>query len=311
MLDCLDVGKWYGKIPALHGVSLRLAAGEILGFLGPNGAGKTTLIKIILGLATPTGGVVRVDGADVFSQRRVAMRTVGAVVEAPVFFEYLSAYENLRHLTALTAPVPRARLLETLELVGLGAVAQRRVQTFSYGMKQRLGIAQALLPDTRLLILDEPTNGLDPHGIASVRTLVRDLARNRGLAVFISSHLLTEVEQVCDRFVIIHRGRKVHEGGADELRAEADEVDIVWQRDAALEGAVRGHPCFLHLHPAADGPTLVGGFKASAADIPDLVAWLVGRGARVVEVRRRRRTLEELFVEKTATGADDVRTDAF
>ena len=309
-LHCRGLTKRYAGVTVLDHVDLELASGEILGFLGPNGAGKTTLIKSVLGLVTPDDGEVAVFGIDALANRRAAIRQVGAVVEAPIFFEYLSALDNLRHLTSLTKTVPEAALLAALAGVGLREVANRRVQTFSYGMKQRLGIAQALLPDARLLILDEPTNGLDPHGIAGMRILLRELAKNRGMAILISSHLLTEVEQVCDRFIILHKGRIVHQADATALQRRLDDVDVLLRSDPGVADKVRRHPRFRGLTTTESGALLCR-FAVAPADVPELVRWLVQANAAVEQVNSRQCTLEDLFLEITAAGGRDVRSDTF
>ncbi|NQZ71175.1 MAG: ATP-binding cassette domain-containing protein, partial [Lentisphaeria bacterium] len=202
ILTARNITKRYGKQYALKDIDLTINEGEIFGFLGPNGAGKTTFIKIMLGLATPHDGELELMGVDIFRNRKAAIQQVGAVVEAPIFFEYMTAYENLSYLVALSKKISRERILDVLDMVGLSAAVNKKVGAFSFGMKQRLGIAQALLPDTRFLILDEPTNGLDPHGISGVRKLIRKLTSELGITVFLSSHLLIEVEQICDRVCI-------------------------------------------------------------------------------------------------------------
>lgn len=312
ILECRGVSKRYGAKTVLTDMELALAPGETLGFLGPNGAGKTTLIKIILGLVTPTAGDIRVFGADLFSNRAKAMQQVGAIIEAPIFFDYMTARDNLRYLASLTRSVPRAKVDEVLELVGLGDVAERQVSTFSYGMKQRLGIAQALLPETRLLMLDEPTNGLDPHGIAAMRKLIRDLVQRLGIAVFLSSHLLTEVEQVCDRVIIIHHGRKVLEGAVADLKARHGEVDVQ-VRPPSDEAFIKGHPAYLRSHLLDEGGVTVLGctFRGDPGSIPQLVRELTAAGLDLMQVKPHRHTLEDLFIQSTSGGERDVRIDSF
>ena len=311
VLLCRGLTKRYRQRTVLDRVDVALHRGEVFGLLGPNGAGKTTFIRMILGLGLPAAGSIVVFGKDLFRHRREVLRQVGAVVEAPAFFEYLSGLENLRRLVGLTRPLPAARLLESLDAVGLRDAAQAKVGTYSYGMKQRLGIAQALLPDTRLLILDEPTNGLDPHGIAGMRRLIRQLAAERGMTVLISSHLLAEIEQVCDRVAIIHRGRCLIETGIDELRAHSVRLEVevsgpapLLERLAAESGAAERRP-----GAAADGSlTLV---YRDGIEVPQIVRTLVLAGAEVRRVQTRRETLEDVFLRLTGTGSSDVRIDAF
>ena len=291
-------------------LDLELFPGEILGFLGPNGAGKTTLIKCLLGLITPTAGEIEIFGEDLFRGRARVRQHLGAVVEAPVFHDYLTAMEHLEYLVALTAPVSRTRLQEVLEQVGLGAVAGRRTGTFSYGMKQRLGIAQALLPETRLLVLDEPTNGLDPHGIAGMRNLIRDMAQRLQISVFLSSHLLSEVEQVCDRIVIIHQGRKVCEGTVAELQRRGEDVEIVVAH-ARPEEVLAGWPGLVQILPGSDETLRTCLFHAGPEAVPGLVRDLVHKGLQIHRVTPREHDLESLFIEKTSGGTPDVRIDSF
>lgn len=311
VLSCQGVTKRYGRKTVLADISLELAPGEVFGFLGPNGAGKTTLIKSILGLVTPQAGEIRIFGHNLFLERIAAIRPVGAVVEAPLFTECFSAFDNLKYLASFTAPVEKRQIEEALERVGLGDVARTPVGTFSYGMKQRLGIAQALLPATRLLILDEPTNGLDPHGIAGMRQLIRSLSRDQGLTVFLSSHLLYEVEQVCDRFMIIHHGRKVMEGTMNDPRLQqgADLVEVTVRRDDSLP-ALKSHPAFVEMIRETEERQVA--LRFSSVDVPALVRDLVACGAAVEEVKPVRRTLEEIFIELTRKPqGGDARNDSF
>ena len=208
--------KYYGAVRAVEDLTLEVYEGECFGFLGPNGAGKTTTIGMILGLLWPTAGQVQVLGQRVTPTHTVALRQVGALVGTPGFYPYLSGQENLRLLARLYPEVDDARVDQVLEQVGLAEVSHRKVKEYSTGMKQRLGLAAALLHRPRLLVLDEPTNGLDPVGMAEVRDLLRRLVR-QGVTVFLSSHLLHEVEQVCDRVAILHRGRIVAQGPVADL----------------------------------------------------------------------------------------------
>jgi ABC-2 type transport system ATP-binding protein len=310
VLVCRGLTKLYRGRAALDHVDVDVHEGEVFGLLGPNGAGKTTLIRMILGLGLPSAGSISVFGQDLFRHRRAVLRQVGAVVEAPAFLEYLSGLENLRRLVELARPLPEERLVESLQAVGLRDAARNRVGTYSYGMKQRLGIAQALLPDTRLLILDEPTNGLDPHGIAGMRRLIRQLALDRRMTVLISSHLLAEIEQVCDRVAIIHRGRCLLQTGIHELRTHGSrlEVDVraapdLLDRLQAQTGAVERRP------GEPEGLTTL--VYRDSPDAAQLVRHLVQAGADVLRVQGRRETLEDVFLRLTPSGEGDVRTDAF
>jgi bacitracin transport system ATP-binding protein len=307
LLDCADVSKTYGKTTVLSDMALTLNSGEVFGFLGPNGAGKTTFIKILLGLVTPTTGRVSLFGEDLFVNRRSIMKRIGAVVEAPIFFDYMTAWDNLRYLCNLSEKVGDDRIKEVLGTVGLADVAEKKVGTFSYGMKQRLGIAQALLPDSRFLILDEPTNGLDPHGIAGMRRLIHNLSESRDITIFVASHLLVEVEQVCDRVAIIHHGRKVLEGPVGDLRQDHRDVLVVARGDADVaalpfnltDDEVHGELRRLTFRLTDEQP------------VPELVRTLVGSSLDIEEVQPLTQTLEDIFIEHTKDARGDVRIDSF
>ncbi len=313
VLVCRGVTKRYGAVAALDAVDLAVGPGQVFGLLGPNGAGKTTLIRMILGLGLPTSGQIHLFGLDLFRRRREILRRVGAVIETPAFFEYLSGLENLRRLTALTARVPEKRLLDTLELVGLRHAARKKVGAYSYGMKQRLGIAQALLPDARFLVLDEPTNGLDPNGIAGVRNFIRDLARRRGLTVLVSSHLLAEIEQICDQVAILDHGRLILQAPVCELRNQAArlEVDLAESPQAAAALAETTGAAEVQARDGSNRVTLV--YRPPPESVPELVRRLVHAGARILRVEPRHETLEEIFLRLTHNGdsGPNVRTDAF
>ena len=267
--DAQDVRKRYGRTVALDGVSLHVDAGELVGLLGPNGAGKSTLVKIGCGLVRPTGGTATVCGAPAGSP--AARASLGYLAELFRFPGWMTADELLRTHQGLTGSdggaSERARLLE---LVGLADVAERRVETMSKGMQQRLGIAQALVAGPPMLVLDEPTSALDPAGRRTVRDMLEEL-RSGGTAVLLNSHLLSEIELVCDRVVILNRGRVVAQGTPDELTA-AGGVEI------ETASGTRRH-------------------QVTREQIPGLVAELVAAGEQVYEVRTTRSTLEEAYLE--------------
>ena len=214
------LGKRYGSRWAVRALDLEVFRGDVFGFLGPNGAGKSTTIRMLLSLVRPTEGEVRIFGHSIRSERLAALRSVGGIVEKPDFYDYLSAERNLEVIGALSDPIPKTRILEVLELVGLADRARDRVKTFSHGMKQRLGIAQALLSDPELVVLDEPTSGPDPQGMKEIRELIIHLSRDRGKTVILSSHLLSEIEVVANRMAIINRGELVVQGEVATLLDE-------------------------------------------------------------------------------------------
>jgi ABC-2 type transport system ATP-binding protein len=211
------LSKRYKERQAVADVSFTVGRGEVFGFLGPNGAGKTTTIRMLVGLVRPTSGRVLVGGHDLAREREAALRHLGCIVESPDFYGYLTGRENLEHFARMIGPAALARIDPVAELLRVRERLGDRVAAYSLGMRQRLGIAQALLGDPSILVLDEPANGLDPAGIHELRALLRRLADERGLSVFVSSHLLGEVEKVCHRIAIVHRGRALAEGSIREL----------------------------------------------------------------------------------------------
>ena len=219
MIRIDGIHKAFAGRPAVRNLDLEVQRGEIFGLLGHNGAGKSTTIGMLLGQVWPDGGTLRIGGHDVFADRAWALSRVGAIFEAPVFYDYLSGWRNLQILSAYTAPTADARIREVVDWVGLTGREQSLVRTYSHGMRARLALAQALLPRPELLILDEPTNGLDPEGIHEMRHTILRLHRELGLTILLSSHLLVEVEQLCSRIAVMHRGEKVFDGTVSEARS--------------------------------------------------------------------------------------------
>src|SRR4051794_23182831 len=292
--------KRYGEIVAVDGVDLTVESGDVFGYLGPNGAGKTTSLRMMLGLIRPTEGSVRLFGRD--PQLSVAaLEGVAGFVEAPRFYPYLSARTNLELLAALDGDGARSRIDEVLEEVELRDRAKDKVGGYSHGMRQRLGIAAALLRRPRLLLLAEPATGLDPAGMRDMRQLIRRLAGG-GMTVVLSSHLLAEVEEVCNRVAIVRRGRVVYEGELEDLRRKAGAAYRLRTTD---DERARG------VCAAQDGIADVqadpaGGlrFRAKAERaVGDLSLALVEAGALVLEISPRHASLEDLFFELTEDGA--------
>jgi ABC-type multidrug transport system ATPase subunit len=237
ILRAEGLSKRYGRIDAVADISLRLFQGEVFSLLGPNGSGKSTTVGMILGLVRPTKGRVVAFGSDMALRPWPALRRMAAVIETPAFYPYLSGYDNLKALAIMLGDIPGARIDEMLELVGLRDRARDKYKTYSLGMKQRLGIASTLLRDPDLIILDEPTNGLDPAGTAEVRDLIPRLAR-QGRCVFLCSHLLHEVQQVSDRVGILKRGRLVAQGTVGELLRRGQSLRLRADDNAALARAL-------------------------------------------------------------------------
>ncbi|EHZ3605543.1 ABC transporter ATP-binding protein, partial [Listeria monocytogenes] len=205
-LQVTNLHKKIRKREIIKGISFEVMPGEVFGFLGPNGAGKTTTIRMIVGLIKPTSGTILIGGKDIRKNFTEAMRGLGSIVENPEFYTFLTGQENLAYFARMDSSIKKERIQEVTELVGLEKRINDRVSTYSLGMRQRLGIAQALLSNPKLLILDEPTNGLDPSGIHEMRDFIRALARNEGISVLVSSHLLSEIELLCDRVAIMTDG---------------------------------------------------------------------------------------------------------
>ena len=296
VLSADGLSKRFGRREAVSDVSFQLYAGEVFGFLGPNGAGKTTTIRMLVGLARPDRGTIRIQGMDLSEDFAKAMSHVGCIVESPDLYRYLSGRENLLHFARMLGGGAAERIPDLARLVSLEERLDDRVQTYSLGMRQRLGIAQALLGNPDLLILDEPANGLDPAGIREIRRLVRLLASERGISVFVSSHLLAEVEQMCDRVAIIHRGRTLAQGPVRELLHAGDGAVrfTVEPADRAIETLQRRFP---EASAARENGSVVA--RIPRDDVPSAVALLASEGVRVFAVERPGSTLEEVFLEVT------------
>ena len=224
MIALTGVQKKFGARVAVHDLTLAVPRGEIFGLLGHNGAGKSTAIGMMLGQVWPTRGEVKVCGHDVTTQRARALQKVGAIFEAPAFYDYLSGWRNLEILSHYSAPTSAQRIREVVDWVGLTGREQSKVRTYSHGMRARLALAQALLPQPEMLILDEPGNGLDPEGIAEMRQTIARLHRELGLTILLSSHQLSEVEQLCTRIAVLNQGRKVFEGLVADVKAARGRV---------------------------------------------------------------------------------------
>lgn len=295
-LQTRGLTKRYGHFLALADLTLEVPPGVVYGFLGPNGAGKSTALRLFLGLAQPTAGESRIFGYNSWSERLQMLRLVGASVETPAFFSYLSARRNLDLLSDLTGGVPRTRVDEVLETVGLLPRANDRVGSYSHGMKQRLAIAQALLHRPPLIILDEPTSGLDPLGMVEVRQLVRQLAQQMGVTVVLSSHLLTEVQQVCDRVAILSHGRLVMEGAVSDLLSLSEVIYSIHAHPLDVAQEVVSHFPSIDLLEVLDSHIRV---RMVVAEAGHLNRALVEQGIDVMALIPHEPTLEEVFLQVT------------
>jgi ABC-2 type transport system ATP-binding protein len=286
-----ELTKVFGDIKAVDGLSFTVEPGSVTGFLGPNGAGKTTTLRMILGLAAPTSGTGTISGVT-YEQLPAPGRTVGAVLEATSFHPGRSARNHLRVFCA-AAGLPDRRADEVLAIVGLSQAAKYPVRGFSLGMRQRLGLATALLGDPRVLLLDEPANGLDPEGIVWLRSLVRHFADVEGRTILISSHVLSEVEQTVDRVVIIARGRLIHEGRLADLEGASAGVVVRTPTPDQLQVALA--PLNVKVTPRSDGSVAIVGATPEAVGH---AAWEAH--VEVHELRAGSSSLEETFLRLTA-----------
>ncbi len=298
IIETISLTKRFGQLTAVNNLSFSIQEGEVYGFLGQNGAGKSTTIRMLLTLVAPTSGEIKLFGLNLDTHRKEILRQVGAVIEKPDVYQYLSAYENLRLFARLSkAGCTKQNLVDQLERVGLAERANDKVKTFSQGMKQRLGIAIALVHNPRLIILDEPTNGLDPQGIADIRHLILQLSRDMGKTVLVSSHLLSEIEQVATRLLIIDKGTKLVDGAADELFSPAQTVvELLTENNTATEQLLRQSTWAAGLQAPRLGRLLL---KMHRDRVPDLHQWLVQQQVRVVSLQARH-SLEDYFLQITS-----------
>lgn len=298
VISVKNLSKTFRNISAVSNLSFTVEEGDVYGFLGQNGAGKSTTIRMLLTLIHPTAGSIELFGMPLQNKRIEILRQVGAIIEKPDVYKFLSAFENLKLFAKLSgAKVGEKDLMWQLEMVGLKGREHDKVKTFSQGMKQRLGIATALIHDPKLIILDEPTNGLDPQGIADIRNLILHLSRELKKTVFVSSHLLNEIEQIATRVLIIDKGKKVIEGSAEELFDPAQtivEVDTVTNEAAKVLLQQSTWPQCMQ---AQRSNTLL--LKMHKEKIPDLHVWLVQNRIKITSLQPRH-SLEDYFLQVTS-----------
>jgi ABC-2 type transport system ATP-binding protein len=292
-LSVKGLKKRIGKKEIIKGLDFELKRGEVFGFLGPNGAGKTTTIRMLVGLIRPTSGTIEICGYNVEKDFTKAMTQMGCIVENPELYSYLTGWENLEHFARMLPNVDLSYIDEVVKLVRLEERIHDPVKTYSLGMRQRLGIAQALLGKPKVLILDEPTNGLDPMGIREMRSFIRFLAEEEGLTVLVSSHLLSEIQLMCDRVAIISRGTVIKVDTVDSLLALQERV--IWR----VEPYKEGKEILAGLTSITVGPdgTLITPYSEN-----DTSTWnkvLVEQGIMVKEMNRKLPALEDLFLELT------------
>ncbi|MBY0598710.1 ABC transporter ATP-binding protein [Bacillus bingmayongensis] len=288
--------KRIGSKTLVENISFEVKKGEVVGLLGPNGAGKTTLMRMMVGMISMTEGEVWIDGQSVKQEFESTAAKIGAVIENPEFYPFLSGYENLTYFGRMNGNVTEERIDEVVQLLGMGQVIDRKVKAYSLGMRQRLGIAQALVHNPDVLILDEPTNGLDPNGIHEMRMYIKKIAHEQGKAVFVSSHLLSEVELMCDRVIIIQHGEYV--ATQNIQRDESLEMETIHIR---VDDVKRAAELLNHDITIQDNELIM---TVKNEEIPNVIRTLTEKGIRIYRVYEERKTLEEKFLE--LTGGKDI-----
>ena len=292
ILECKNLCKTFGKKQILHNVSFEIKKGDILGFIGPNGAGKTTTIKLILGLQSITSGKVLINGYDVEKEFTKAIEKVGAIVENPDMYMYMSGYDNLKLVANMYKGITTKRIDEVVKLVKLENRINDKVSKYSLGMRQRLGIAQAILHNPNLLILDEPTNGLDPEGIKEMRELLVDLAKKEEMAILISSHNLAELDNFCNKICIIKNGEIIETNEITAIKKDIEHQQFIVEIDNTKD-----------IKKLYSGATIVNEkiFKISMKkeNVPNLVVNLVNNNIKIYEIKEDEKSLEDAFFERT------------
>ncbi|MEY8350575.1 ABC transporter ATP-binding protein [Bacillus cereus] len=288
--------KRIGSKTLVENISFEVKKGEVVGLLGPNGAGKTTLMRMMVGMIRMTEGEVWIDGQSVKREFESTAAKIGAVIENPEFYPFLSGYENLTYFGRMNGNVTEERIDEVVQLLGMGQVIDRKVKAYSLGMRQRLGIAQALVHNPDVLILDEPTNGLDPNGIHEMRMYIKKIAHEQGKAVLVSSHLLSEVELMCDRVIIIQHGEYV--ATQNIQRDDSLEMETIHIRVDDVKQAAE----LLEYDVMIQNNELV--MTVENEEVPNVIRTLTEQGIRIYRVYEERKTLEEKFLE--LTGGKDI-----
>ncbi|KIL48082.1 ABC transporter ATP-binding protein [Jeotgalibacillus campisalis] len=293
VVEIINVKKRIGKKEVIHGISTKLFPGEVFGFLGPNGAGKTTMIRMMVGLTKVSEGQILINGHCITTDFEKAVRHVGGIIENPEMYKHLTGYENLRQYERLfPEKLPEDRVNEVIKLVGLEKRIHEKVKNYSLGMRQRLGIAQALLHKPSLLILDEPTNGLDPAGIREIRQYIRRIAKEEQMAVFVSSHLLSEMQLMCDKIGIIQNGNLIRVEKTETLiHSRTQEVFIDASPIEKVQELLNNYSC-----GKTDEGIIV---RAEKEELPELIHQLSRHQVKVYEFTPLRKTLEDSFLQMT------------
>ena len=294
IVELRNLSKTIGKKKIIDNLNLQLFPGQITGFLGPNGAGKTTTIRMMSGLMRPTSGEVMVDGQNLESHFEGTMGKIGVIVENPEMYKYMSGWKNLLHFARMNKSITKERITEVVAQVGMQNRIHEKVSTYSLGMRQRLGLAQALLHRPKFLILDEPTNGLDPAGIREFRSYLRKIAEEDGVSVFVSSHLLSEIELMCDRIAVIQNGKLIDIREMDEAFESHYYIEAQPTAQASEVLIAQG------LELEASGSGYIA--KVEREQIPELIQAMIAANIQVYAVQPYRKTLEDQFLEMTGGG---------
>ena len=299
IISVKNLSKSFSDLIAVDGLSFSVEEGDVYGFLGQNGAGKSTTIRMLLTLIEPTDGEIEIFGMNLRSHRKEILRKVGAVIERPDLYKYLTAFENISLFAKMSdIKITKKQLLEHLEQVGLAERAHSKVKTYSLGMKQRLGIAVALVNDPQLVILDEPTNGLDPQGIADVRNLILHLSKNQHRTVFVSSHLLSEIELIANKMLIIDRGKKIVEGNVEELFNTAEMIVELQTIDSDKTLNIIRDSIWKKYFSKHQQETII--LKMDKKDIPSFNQFLVANNVDVLSIKPVH-SLENYFLSLTSS----------
>ena len=289
--------KQFKELKAVDALSFSVQEGDVYGFLGQNGAGKSTTIRMLLTLITPTDGEIELFGYNLFTHRKEILQQVGAVIERPDLYKYLNGYENLSIFAKMSGvKLSKQQLMEQLELVGLAPRAYSKVRTYSQGMKQRLGLAVALVHNPQLILLDEPTNGLDHQGIADMRNLILMLSRERRKTILVSSHLLSEVEQIANRMIIIDKGKKLVEGSVNELFHPDDTIVLLETENKSAAQSIIQQSKYAAAFLQADASGIE--LKMSREEVPAFTKFLIEQNIAVKGITARH-TLEDYFLKIT------------
>lgn len=299
ILSVKDVTKIISKREIIKGINLEISEGEIYGFLGPNGAGKSTTLRMIVGLSKPTTGDINISGYSVIKNYVKAMAHVGCIIEAPALYEYMSGLKNLEILGSMSNNVSKKDIIEALELVGMSHRMNDPVRTYSMGMKQRIGLAQALIHQPKLLILDEPTNGLDPQGIYKFRQIIKSLVKEKGISVLLSSHLISEIQLMCDKVAIINKGKIIKKARVDDLLLSNR---IYWVLDHPEKGKKTLKEQFTIESVIIENKLLA---NVSEHLIEAINTVFINEGLKIKYVSTKNKTLEDLFLELTTYKAID------